>query len=119
MFDDDQVHAWLRCVADNAWVSLHYESPAIMALGRGEINGGGYVRRQATFSEPTNRTMWTLEDLKFSGLPANRITHFGVWNHKVNGKIRAWGLITDEQGIIIPNGGGYVLNAGHLALSIQ
>lgn len=116
-FDDDLVHAWLACLADNAWCSLHYETPAMNGLGRGEIFGGGYVRRQIEFSTPSSRTIWTLEDLKFIGLPANRLTHFGIWNHKSDGKIRAWGRLPDE--VIVTTGGGYVLHAGKLALSIE
>ena len=116
-FDDDQVHAWLKCIADNAWVSLHYESPGLMGLGRGEIAGGGYVRKRVTFSTPSSRTMWSLTDAKFSGLNANRLTHFGIWNGAVNGKIRAYGMLPDN--VIVTAGGGYVLTAGKLALSIE
>jgi len=118
-FDDDLVHAWLACVADNAWISLHYESPSLNGLGRGEIDGGGYLRRQAVFSDPSSRAIWTLEDVKFVGLPENRLTHFGIWNHKVGGKLRAWGRLPDPNGVIVVNGGGYVLHAGDLALSIE
>lgn len=118
MFDDEQVHAWLQCVADNAWVSLHYESPALMGLGRGEIFGGGYVRRQGVFSTPNARSIWTIEDVKFIGLPANRLTHFGIWSRKNKGKLRAWGSLPDQGSIIVP-GGGYVLKAGKIALSID
>jgi len=116
-FDDDLVHAWLACVADNAWCSLHYESPAMNGLGRGEIDGGGYTRRQITFSTPSSRTIWSLEDVKFVGLQENRLTHFGIWNHKTSGKLRAWGRLPNE--VIIVTGGGYVLHAGQLALSID
>lgn len=116
-FDDDIVHAWLACIADNAWCSLHYESPALMGLGRGEINGAGYVRRWIDFSTPNSRTMWSLADLKFTGLNAVRATHFGVWNHKTSGLIRAYGRLPEEA--IITKGGGYVLHAGKLALSIE
>lgn len=118
-FDDDLVHAWLDCLRDNAWISLHYESPALMGTDRGEIHGGGYVRRRGEFSEASSRTIWTLEDIKFNGLPANRLTHFGVWNAKNRGKIRAWGRLPQEEGVIIHQGGGYLLRAGTLALSIQ
>lgn len=117
-FDDEQVHAWLACTADNAWASLHYESPAFNGLGRGEISGGGYVRRKIRFSTPSSRTMWSLDDIAFLGLPQNRLTHFGVWNAKAGGRLRAYGLLPDG-GVIVPDGHGYVLFAGKLALSIE
>jgi hypothetical protein len=118
IFDDELVHDWLSCIADNAWISLHYESPALMGLDRGEISGGGYVRRKVSFSTPSSRAMWSLEPVKFSGLPANRLTHFGIWNHKENGRIRAYGRLPG-QGVIIPDGHGYVLSEGKIALSID
>ena len=118
-FDDDLVHDWLACLADNAWVSLHYESPALMGVDRGEIFGGGYVRRKADFSDPSSRTIWLMDDVKFIGLNANRLTHFGVWNHKQNGKIRAWGRLPEEKGVVVHNGASYLIRAGTLALSVQ
>lgn len=119
-FEDDLVHDWLACLADNAWISLHYESPSLGSIGRGEVNGGGYKRVQMGFTAPSNRTIWSLDDAKFSGLTANRLTHFGIWNHQYNGKLRAFGLLTDsESGVIVAQGGGYVLHASKLALSID
>lgn len=117
--DDDLVHAWLDCLADNAWISLHYESPALLGTDRGEIFGGGYVRRQGSFSDATSRTIWLMDDVKFIGLTPNRLTHFGVWNHKINGKIRAWGRLPEEKGFIVHQGASYLIRAGTLALSIQ
>lgn len=116
-FDDELVHDWLACVADNAWVSLHYESPAMNGLGRGEISGGGYVRRKVVFSTPSSRTMWNLEDVVFGGLVANRLTHFGIWSAKTGGRLRAYGRLPDET--VVLNGGGYVFHEGRLALSIE
>lgn len=118
MFDDDQIHAWLQCVADNAWISLHYESPAIYGLGRGEISGGGYVRRQGHFSTPSARTIWSIEDVKWVGLPAVRLSHFGIWSHKNKGKLRAWGALPDQGSVITP-GSGYVIREGLIALSLD
>jgi len=117
-FDDELVHAWLECVADNAWCSLHYESPAINGIGRGEISGGGYVRRKLEFSTPSSRTIWSMETVKFSGLLANRLTHFGIWNAKNSGKLRAYGRLPDG-GVIVTNGGGFALPAGKIALSLE
>ena len=119
-FEDETVHAWLACVRDNAWVSLHYESPALSVTSRGEISGGGYVRRNANFSVPASRAMWLLEDVIFTGLLENRLTHFGIWNAKSAGKLKAYGLLTpDGSEVRILDGNGYVLHAGDLALSIQ
>lgn len=116
-FYDELVHEWLAAVAENAWVSLHYESPSLGGLGLGEIHGGGYLRKQVTFSTPSARTIWSLTNVKFTGLPANRLTHFGIWNAANKGRIQASGPLPTE--VIIASGGGYLLAEGKLALSIQ
>lgn len=115
-FEDELVHEWLEGLRGSAWVSLHYESPSLRGIGRGEIGGGGYHRQQVTFSTPTSRTMWSLTDVRFTGLNANRLTHFGIWDLKTLGSLRASGPLPDE--VIIPAGGGYSFIAGKLALSI-
>lgn len=117
-FDDELVNSWLNCLRDNPWCSLHYESPALYGLGRGEIFGGGYVRRRLEFSEPSNKIMWSLNNVKFIGLNANRLTHFGVWNHKETGKIRGWGELPNG-GVLVPQGGGYSIKEGKIALSLD
>lgn len=116
-FDDEIVHDWLACVADNPWISLHYESPAFSTVNRGEISGGGYVRRKAVFSTPTSRSMWTLHDVRFAGLTQNRLSHFGIWNAKNKGRMLAYGELPDEA--IIVNGGGYIFLEGKIALSVD
>lgn len=115
-FEDDLVHEWLAGVASNAYVSLHYESPALMGLNRGEISGGGYVRQRVLFTVPANRAMWSETNARFTGLMANRLTHFGIWNEKRLGRLEAYGLLPD--GVIIAPGGAYVVPAGALALSL-
>lgn len=117
-FDEELIHAWLNCIRDNSWCSLHYESPGLQGLGRGEISGAGYVRRRLLFSEPSSQIMWQLDAVKFAGLNAGRLTHFGVWNHKEAGKLRAYGELPGENDVIVAQGGGYVLRAGSIALSL-
>src|SRR3954466_8816445 len=116
--DDELVHAWLDCLRDNAWCSLHYETPALNGLGRGEISGGGDIRRKLDFSAPVARSIWSINNVKFIGLNANRLTHFGIWNHKSGGKIKAWGKLPDD-GALITQGGGYVLGEGSIAISLD
>jgi len=114
---DNRAHRWLLEIAENAWVSLHYESPAIGGIGLGEISGGGYVRKKAIFTSPANRTIWSLEDVKFTGLTQNRVTHFGIWDAQNLGELAAYGPLP-QGGAVILNGQGYYLYAGKLAVSI-
>lgn len=113
---DEQAHAWLQDIADAGWVSLHYESPALGSVGKGEIGGGGYVRFKMSFSQPANRAIWSLADAKFTGLTQNRLTHFGIWSSQYLGMIRAYGPLPEAA--VIVNGWGYILHEGDLAVSI-
>lgn len=115
-FDDAKVHEWLQGIIENAWVSLHYESPGLLSLGRGEIGGGGYARQQGSFSTPVNRTTWNLAGVRFSGLLQNRITHFGIWDYNHHGTLVAYGEL--PLPVVVLTGGGYLINEGQLALSI-
>lgn len=116
-FADYQVHQWLQEIADGAYVSLHYDDPSLDGLGGSEIYGGGYTRARVDFTQPDNRTIWSLTDAIFSGLTQNRLTHFGVWVDQYQGLIRAHGPLPAE--VLILNGQGYVVKAGTLALSIS
>lgn len=116
-FSDEQVHAWLA-EAQDSWVSLHYESPGLNGIGRGEISGGGYTRTHVTFSDPSNRAIWSLSDAKFTGLLKNRLTHFGVWDSEHNGMLRAYGELPNN-GATVLDGQGYLITSGKLALSMS
>lgn len=116
-FDDATVHGWLQDLIDaGMWVSLHYEDPALMGIGRGEISGGGYVRLTSGWSTPASRTTWNLAALAFVGLPAVTLTHFGIWDDDTGGDIKGYGALAQPK--IIGAGQAYRILAGDLALSI-
>ncbi len=113
---DDQVHVWLQQVADAGWLSLHFESPGMGGVSRGEIDGGGYKRVKVAFSQPTNRAIWSLTDAKFTDLTENRLTHFGIWSSQYRGMLRAYGELPEPK--LVVNGWGFVIHADELAVSI-
>ena len=114
-FTDEQVHLWLQDIADNAWVSLHYDTPALGGVGACEISGGGYARYQVAFTQPTNRAIWSLQDVQFKGLTQNQLTHFGIWNKQTKGRLMAYGSLSDK--VTILNGWGFTIKEGELAIS--
>lgn len=116
-FSDEKVHQWLGCVADIPWVSLHYESPGLNGINKGEISGGGYHRCLISFSAPANRAIWSLADAKFTGLLKNKLTHYGIWDDPYAGTLQGYGAIGDD-GVIVVNGQGYVIPSGQLVLSV-
>lgn len=113
---DDQAHAWLQEIADQGWISLHYDNPGLGDDNWCEIFGGGYRRYKMSFSQPANRGIWSLVDARFTGLVATKLVYFGIWDSAHLGMIRAYGELPEPT--VVPNGQGYVIAAGQLAISI-
>jgi len=111
----EQAHLWLQEIADDGWVSLHYDSPSLGGADKGEIIGGGYVRFQMSWSQPTNLAIWSLVDARFTGLTQTKLVYFGIWSRKNQGILRAYGELPTP--VVVLNGKGYVLHAGQLAVS--
>lgn len=116
-YSDSQVHEWLQDIVENGWISLHYDNPAIDGFGGAEIGGGGYRRIQGVFSAPSNRTIWLLQDVIWTGLLQTSILYFGIWNDQYTGRLSASGKIGDTP-VQILQGMGHVIRAGDLALSL-
>lgn len=114
-FSDYQVHQWLLEVSDGSWVSLHYDTPALGGTGLNEVSGGGYLRQQAHFSSPANRAIWSLADVRFTGLLQHQLTHFGIWNDQDQGDLLAYASLPER--VTVLNGWGYTIRQGELALS--
>ena len=115
-FTDNKVHEWLQQIADGAWVSLHFDSPVLGGVGMNEISGGGYNRVKVPFSQPSNRTIWSLADVTFTGLAQTTLTHFGLWDASTQGELMAYAALPEK--VAIYNGWGYTLHEGDLALSV-
>ncbi len=115
-FTDARVHQWLQEIADESYISLHYDTPALSDATFAEIFGGGYTRQRVNWAQPTNRSIWSLEAVRFSGLVQNQLTHFGVWNALTGGELIAYARLPEM--VILLSGQGHVFPAGELALSI-
>jgi hypothetical protein len=113
---DEQVHLWLQDIADNGFVSLHFDTPALGGIDRAEIAGGGYHRYQMVWSDPTNRAIWSMDDAKFTGLVQTKVTYFGIWNKLNLGRLMAYTELAEPVGIL--NGKGFVIPAGQIAVSM-
>lgn len=113
---DDQAHAWLQEIVERGFVSLHFDTPMLGGESRAEISGGGYRRFKMSWSQPQNRSIWSLEDAKFTGLMQNKVTYFGVWDSQNLGILRAYAELPDPA--VILTGKGYTLHEGELAISI-
>lgn len=112
---DEQAHVWLQTIADQGWVSLHYDNPSLGGPERAEIAGGGYQRYKMIWSQPNNRAIWSLTDARFTGLMQTKVVCFGVWDQANQGMLRAYAELPVPA--VVLNGKGYILHAGSLAVS--
>ncbi len=116
---DQQAHEWLQDVADNGWISVHFDNPNLGGDSKAEISGGGYVRFKMAWTQPSNRAIWSLVDARFTGLVQTKVSYFGVWARKNPGNpddfLRAYGELPEPA--VVLSGKGYVLHAGMIAVS--
>lgn len=114
-FSDQWVHRWLQEIADQSFASLHYDTPALADATFAEIYGGGYVRQLVAWSQPSNRSIWSVDVTRWTGLAQGAITHFGIWSP--DNELISYGRLPEK--VILPGGGrGFAMNAGELAISI-
>lgn len=83
-FSTYQVHEWLGDIA-TGWAALHFDNPETAGAYASEFFGGSYTRIAYTMTQPTNRGMFTLTDLVFTGLPAGKILYIAGWDAQYNG----------------------------------
>lgn len=114
-FSDYQVHQWLAELTANCYVSLHFDSPLAGGAYASEFQGDGYTRVKALFSNPSNRSVWNYNPMRFSGLGAGLITWIGGWDAADGGNL----LWADQlaESVRVLSGGGYMINAEDLVLS--
>jgi hypothetical protein len=127
---DEQAHLWLEQIAGGekvrdsrngevsitgSWVSLHFDNPALGGDDRAEVQGGGYNRVEANWTQPSNRAIWSVEDCRYHGLSQTKVVYFGVFTKKRGGRLMAYAELPKPRNI--PNGGGYIIHKGSLAIS--
>lgn len=116
-FTDAAINAFLSGYT-NVWVSLHYDDPGLGTYNNYEVVGGSYMRKQATFSAPSNRTIWLENPVAFYGLPATSLTHIGIWTDQYNGTLVAVAEIPNAP-VSITSGGSYTIADSAIALGID
>ncbi len=77
------------------YVSLHDGDPE--KTGENEIEGGGYIRQQAYFDDPSNGTALTTEDLVFDDLEATTVTWVGIWDSESGGNFLYQGFLATSR----------------------
>lgn len=114
-YSDEQVARWLRDF-DYLWVSIHHESPEASDPFTSEISGSSYGRVRVRMGDPEGRTLFNITQAKFSGLPAVRATHLGLWDAQVNGLFRAY---LDMPATRFRLGQTFTVGVREIALSID
>lgn len=115
-FSDYRVEKWLREL-QTCYLALHFDNPDVAGAYSSEIFGGSYVRCQTSFSDPANRAMWNVSNIKFTGLPAIVLTHIAAWDSPINGNLEMSAPLVDE--IRVVPGGRFDMAANQFALSFR
>lgn len=96
---DFQAANWLSDL-DQIYLGLSFDNPEIAGAYASEVFGGSYTRLLCPMSQPTDRTIWNLNQLVFTGLPTVTLTHLVAWDALVNGNYIASAELatTDDSG---------------------
>jgi len=107
---------WLG-LFDDAWWALHVQDPGRAGAVESEVVGGSYKRQESGFTSVESRTIWLPEKVTWVGLPAVIISHIGVWNSAVNGRLLSAALLPVPHPQVA-QGASFVLNKHTYAISI-
>jgi hypothetical protein len=116
-FSDYQTEDWLSQVADNTWLSLHFDNPDVAGAYASEVFGQGYSRVRGVFADASGRAIWNSGTVTFTGLPAVVVTHVGGWNEAINGDLRF--AVALPNPVRVQAGGRYSVSANTVALSLD
>jgi hypothetical protein len=112
---DYQANLWLAQI-QSVWVGLNSSNPNINGDLETEIQGGGYRRISASFTEPDQGLMWNESGLIFSGMPASTVAFITGWNKQFNGKMLWYCEAVEPERV--QTGQKYVVKAGTIAVSL-
>lgn len=116
MVTDYVAGLWLKQFTP-AWFSLHVADPGRAGDIHSEAVGGSYKRLSGAFTAADARTIWLGVKLTWTGLPALVLTHIGIWDHSVKGKMLSCAQLPPPFPSI-KQGGSFSLAAKTYAISI-
>ena len=103
----------------NVYVGLHTSSPADDASGTGEVTGGSYVRKEATFASASGGSASTSATITFDAATANwgTISHIGIYDASSAGNLLFHGAVTTSK--TIESGDTFQISSGNLSISLD
>lgn len=78
------------------YLALYTSNPGPTNTGT-EVSGGSYVRKAITFSATSGSARTNTNEIRFPGLPAGTITHYGIFSAVTAGTLRAYGTISSNM----------------------
>lgn len=116
-------NAWLQehLTSRTCWLGLHETEPTAAGDPSTEVTGGGYVRQRIIFGSPSSKTVTSINNQIFSGMPATTIRWVAVWSAQFGGRVIAViqllsGGSPSSQSV--PAGGQFLGAAGDVAVSL-
>ena len=115
-FTDYRINKWLSQLT-TLWISMHYDNPDTAGAYASELFAGSYVRQKATIGSVSNKGVYIINGITFTGLPDTRITHIAGWDAQYSGNMEFSNPLPSP--IIAISGSSKTFPALTIALSID
>lgn len=97
------------------YVSLHSDDPG--SDGSNEIDGGSYVRKEATFTIASDGYAYSEEDILWNDMPEVEVTHVGIWDDSSTGDFWWGGSLLEQRSVV--EGDSFLIPAGDLSAKVE
>lgn len=97
------------------YLALYTSNPGPTNTGT-EVTGGSYARKAITFSATSGGARTNTAEIRFPGLPASTVTHYGILSASTAGTLRAYGTLSSSM--INIAGDEAVFSVGAISVSL-
>lgn len=115
-FSDYRVAKWLNDI-DTVWLGLAFDNPDIAGAYASEVFGNSYTRQQIQLSLTSNRGVYNVTSVLFTGLPSTTITHLVGWDAQYNGNYEF--MVPLDKPVPLVSGASFPIAANQLVLSFS
>jgi hypothetical protein len=115
-FSDYRVTTWLNEL-NSVWLGLAFDNPDIAGAYASEVFGGSYTRQKISMSLASNRGLYNVSSVLFTGLPGTTITHLVGWDAQYNGNYEF--AVPLEKALPVVAGASFPIAPEQLVLSFS
>lgn len=97
------------------YLALYTSNPGPTNTGT-EVTGGSYARKAITFSATSGSARTNTAEIRFPGLPAGTVTHYGILSASTAGTLRAYSPLSSSFTNV--SGDEVVFNVGGISVGV-